>query len=395
MSLTILALTTSYPLRASSWAGIFIERLYARLPASRVVVVCPADDRPTDPRQSGVVSVIPVRYAPASAQRLAQQSGGVAPGLRRHPWRAAWIPPMLASLCWRAIRQARMADLIHANWAICGAMAVLAGRIARRPVVTTFRGDDVKRAMRSSLDRRLLDIALAGSDAVICVSDAMAADLRAYSPMHASKIGVVRNGVDEAFLSVVKVPTPRGLVRVGAVGSLIHRKAFDVLISAIAQMKERANVHLTLVGHGPEREKLAGLAEALGIASNITFAGELAPARMPSFFAGLDLFVSSSRSEGRPNVVIEAAAAALPVISTDLPGVVDLVIPGATGWIVPVDDPPALAAALDDACLDPTRLERMGGTARQRMERDGGWARAAGEYAEIFRRVVDSHRGAG
>lgn len=328
-------------------------------------------------------------------RRLAQQSGGVAPGLRHRPWRAVFIPPLLLSLAWRVLVRAGTADVIHANWAICGAMAVAVGRLRRRPVVTTLRGDDVKRANHAIVDRWLLNIAVSGSHKIVCVSEAMASDLRGYSPANAAKIAVVHNGVDDAFLSVSRAPVLPGIVRIGAVGSLIRRKGFDILLSALALMKRRDEVRLLLVGDGPERSKLEDHAKQLGIADRVEFVGEIPPPDMPAFFAGIELFVLSSRSEGRPNVVIEALAAGVPVVSTHLPGVADLVDPGKTGWLVRQEDPQAMADALDQACSDPRNCLLMGQAARATMSADGGWVRAATEYRSILDSVIDAYRGVG
>lgn len=388
----VVALTTSYPLRESGWAGVFIQKLYENL-CSEVAVVCPADDQPARVPMSGKLSVHPVSYAPMRFRKLAQQSGGVAPGLRKYPWRALLLPLLVGALIQRTFAKAREADVIHANWAVCGAVAVFVGILRRRPVVTTLRGDDVKRAAHSLVDRWLLKIAVSGSRRAVCVSDAMARDLRAFLPKHADKVAVIRNGVDEAFLSVERSTRVPGVLRLGGVGSLIPRKGFDILLSAISLMKHRDEVLLAVIGDGPERERLERQARDLNIADHVRFLGEIPPKDMPRFFATIDLFVLSSRSEGRPNVVIEALAAGLPVISTDLPGVRDLVIHGDTGWLVRQEDARALANTLDEACSDPSRGFVMGAAARKRMRRDGGWSRTAVEYQSIFDQVVDAYRG--
>ena len=388
---TIVALTTSFPLRPSDWAGIFIQRLYAQLDGTHVNVVCPADDRTSELLEPAHVAVHAARYAPRRWQSLAQRSGGVVPGLKKHPWRILLLPGLLLSMVYSAWRLGRRGDLVHANWAVCGALASVVASLLRIPLVTTLRGDDVKRAVASRVDRWLLSLACQRSEAVICVSDAMASGLRARFPSLAGKVHVVRNGVDDSFLATEHVPRAAGTpMRIGAVGSLIHRKGFDVLINAIHEMRDR-NVSLSVIGAGPEQGSLQALTARLGLQDRVTFLGEIPPPSMPAFLASVDLFVLSSRSEGRPNVVIEALAAGVPVVSTDLPGVAGLVVDG-VGWIVPVDDAPALASALDVACSDPAHLLVMGQLARLRAAADGGWRRAAGEYDAIFDSVIRDYR---
>lgn len=386
----VVALTTSYPLRRTDWAGIFIQRLYAGFEHTGVIVVCPAVDRAPEPSEVPHVQVVAARYAPTAWQTLAQRSGGVAPGLKKHPWRIAMLPGLLLSMATQVWRAARQGDLIHANWAVCGAIAAPVAAVRGLPLVTTLRGDDVKRAGVSRIDRWLLEVACRRSRVIVCVSDAMAASLKAMLPGIEAKVHVVRNGVDDVFLAVPREARAENApVRIGAIGSLIPRKGFDVLLRAIHHMRH-VPAELTIVGAGPEKNALMAQVVALGVEERVTFAGELPPADVPEFLASLDIFVLSSRSEGRPNVVIEALAAGLPVVSTDLPGVAGL-IGDTTGWRVPTDDAVALGAALDDACSDTDRLARMGASARNLMLADGGWRRAAAEYEALFAHAIATH----
>jgi len=392
----VLAVTTSFPLRPGASAGVFVRRLYEHLKEDwRIDVICPADDgarveAPDDAR----IRLRPVRYAPTRCRVLAQQSGGVASGLRRAPWRVLLAPFLLAGLWWRCLIEARRCDVVHANWAVCGAIAWPAALFWRRPLVTTLRGDDVARARRSALDRWLLHVAVRGSALIVCVSEAMARELAERYPARKGDIEVCLNGVDASFLAVVRSPPQRDRLRVGAVGSLIPRKGYDVLLDAIARSACRGAIEVRIAGGGPELQSLRDRAASLGIAACVRFVGDLAPAQIPGFLADADVLVLPSRSEGRPNAVIEALAAGLPVISSDLPGVRGLVVPGANGWCVPVGDVAGFAAALDEACTDPAGRERRAAAARAAAARDGQtWESTGSRYATLFRRAVAMPRG--
>jgi glycosyltransferase involved in cell wall biosynthesis len=386
----VVALTTSYPLRETDWAGVFIRRLYAAFGYTNVSVVCPAVDRPPDPSPLPHVRVHAARYAPRAWQTLAQRSGGVAPGLKRRPWRFALLPGMLVSMGVATWRLAKTGGLIHANWAVCGAIAAPVAWVRRVPLVTTLRGDDVNRAAKPGIDRWLLKVTCHCSSIVVCVSDAMAVSLKALVPGVTTKVHVVRNGVDDAFLTVPRRQCEASEpMHIGAAGSLIPRKGFDVLLAAIHGIRH-LNVRVSIIGAGPEEPALRDMCSRLGLDGCVAFLGELPPTAMPGFFSTLDVFVLSSRSEGRPNVVIEALAAGVPVVSSSLPGVEGLVT-DATGWRVPVDDATALAAALEVACKDPAGLWARGAAARANMLADGGWARAAAEYEALFARAITVH----
>lgn len=399
--LRLLGVTTSFPLRRDSSAGIFVRRLYESLPEGwRVDVACPDDDVGVDADEyAGVARVAirlhPVSYAPRCWQVLAQKSGGVASGLKAAPWRFLLVPSLLIGLLWRILREGRHADLLHANWAICGAMAVVAGKLLMRRVVTTLRGDDVTRADASCLDRVLLGAAVHGSAAIVCVSAAMAEQLRLRFPSRRNAIHVCLNGVDPMLLRIQKVPGELGALRVAVIGSLIRRKGLDVLIDAVALTRSRDAIRVRIVGDGPELESLRSQARRLGLVDSIQFLGEVAPSAVPGFLADADVLVLASRSEGRPNVVIEALAAGLPVISTDLPGVIGLVEPGVNGWCVPVNDVNSLAAALDEAVDSPGLLMRMAASARSRIAQTGhDWAATGRCYDSVFRGVLGIESGA-
>jgi glycosyltransferase involved in cell wall biosynthesis len=399
--LTLLALTTSYPLRAHSSAGVFIARLYQALPPVwSVDVLCPSDNaadsdaRPERDVDAGSrVRLRPLRYAPRRWRVVAQQSGGVVSGLKRAPWRLLLLPLLFGAMAWRALLGARRADLIHANWAICGAIAAPVARISRRPLVTTFRGDDVVRAERSRVDRWLLQLAVRGSRAIVCVSAAMADDLRRLYPERAGDIHVCLNGVDAGFSAQAGLRVPGRKLRIAGVGSLIPRKGFDVLLQALARLPPSLEWELCVVGAGPEGERLVQLAESLGIAERVRWAGALPPAEIPGVLGKADLFVLASHSEGRPNALIEAIAAGLPVISTALPGVAGLVDAGVSGWLVASGDIAGLHEALLQACGDRAELARRAAATRQRLPRAcHDWATTGRCYDAAFRAVLAACR---
>lgn len=392
----VLALTTSYPLHPGGSAGVFVQSLYRGLSsACAIEVVCPAglERVPAASDDAGAdIRIRAVRYAPRRWRTLAQQSGGVVSALRRAPWCALLLPVMLGGLFWRCVRGAGRADLIHANWAICGVLAGLAGRLRRKPVIVTLRGSDVTRAERSRLDRAILRVAVRNSRRVICVSRAMAEHLRAQFPERAADIHVGLNGVDEKFFDIQRTPvSDSGCLRVLAVGNLIHLKGFDVLVEAVARVHDRKRMQVCVVGDGPERETLASLATSRGVSACVAFAGRLPVADMPAHYAAADVLVLASRSEGRPNVVVEALAAGLPVISTNLEGVRGMVADGDTGWLVPVDDAGAMAAALDQAASDRAELQRRGQRARAFARAHiETWADTARGYEAVFRSIIAS-----
>jgi len=170
------------------------------------------------------------------------------------------------------------------------------------------------------------------------------------------------NGVDLARFR----PSPPPLldVVVGTVGGLRGEKDHDTLLRAFAKCRRAAR--LLLVGGGPLEADLRRTADELGIADRVEFAGEVADTA--PLYARMSLFVLSSRTEQMPIALLEAMAAGLPVVATDV-GDVRAVLPiDASDLVVPARDPDALAAALDRAIGDADLRRRRGARNRERVE---------------------------
>ena len=143
---------------------------------------------------------------------------------------------------------------------------------------------------------------------------------------------------------------------IGIVARLAPVKNHHLLLRAMEQLDSR--FHLVLVGDGPSRQELAELASQFNIQHRVHFAGELrSPLNLHQFF---DASVLCSLSEGFPNSVIEALAAARPVVATPVGGVPDVITDGVTGLLSPLGDPTAFACALRTLESDPQLRTRLG-----------------------------------
>jgi len=130
----------------------------------------------------------------------------------------------------------------------------------------------------------------------------------------------------------------------GYIGRLSHEKGVDILLRALAQLSDKETFTLRLVGDGPDELMLRQLAVELGVEQQVEFVGRLASA--DAFLETLDALVLPSRSEGMPNVLLEAAAKDVPMVATDVGDVRRILSSPHAGTVVPAGDVPALAAAL-------------------------------------------------
>jgi glycosyltransferase involved in cell wall biosynthesis len=144
----------------------------------------------------------------------------------------------------------------------------------------------------------------------------------------------------------------------GIVGRLVPIKDHATLFRAIARLPSGAPApHLVVVGDGDERPRLEQLARDLGLDKRIHFMGWRSD--LETIVPEMDVVICASKNEGTPVALIEAMAAGVPVLSTDVGGVGDLVAHGTTGWLVPPSDPAAMAQAIGDLLGDAGRRARL------------------------------------
>ena len=154
---------------------------------------------------------------------------------------------------------------------------------------------------------------------------------------------------------------------VATVGNIRRVKGHDILVRAAAMiMPDFPSVKFSIGGEVLEPDcfaELQALVRKLGVADRIQFTGGVTDLR--GYLTGADIFVLPSRSEGFSNAIIEAMAASLPVVATDVGGNAEAVEDGISGYIVPPEDPAALAAAIMRLLTDPSRAKRMGASGRR------------------------------
>lgn len=179
------------------------------------------------------------------------------------------------------------------------------------------------------------------------------------------KIKVVHCGLEPAKFAET-VPMPDGPRRMVAIGRLVEQKGQLALIKAMALAQ--SNLHLTLIGDGEMRGRIEAEIAEHGLQDRVTLTGWVDEARVNAELGSAHVLVMPSFAEGLPMVVMEAMAAARPVIATYIAGTPELVQDGKHGWLVPAGDKEALADALDQFAATPlTKLTKMGMAARTRV----------------------------
>ena len=277
------------------------------------------------------------------------------------PWRDLLGLLELASI----VRRERP-HIVHVNSAKAAALGRAAAWLTRVPIrVYTVHGwsytahTGASSALYLWAERLLRPL----TTVTICVAESeRRAGLEARTCDEATTV-VIHNGVDVAGPTARETRTER--CRLVTVGRLQAPKDALTLIRALAELP-RGACEAVIVGDGPDRPALESEARRLDLQSVVQLAGERN--NIPELLAASDVFVLSSRSEGLPLSILEAMAAGLPVVATNVGGVPELVVQEETGFLVPPGDPQALAVALERLLGDSTLRRRLGAAGRLRAE---------------------------
>ncbi|MCX7893480.1 MAG: glycosyltransferase [Burkholderiales bacterium] len=242
-----------------------------------------------------------------------------------------------------------------------GYAASLLGRWLGVPFTVTFRGTEPRHAADPKLAPRLRD-AVRSAQRVFAVSGSLAS-LAVELGAPESRTVVVGNGVDvEKFAPMDRAAArhalglPQAAKVLVTVGGLVERKGFHRVIDLVPELAARfPDLHYLVVGgaspEGDWSERLRAQVARLGLQSRVHFLGALPPERLKVPLSAADVFVLATSNEGWANVLLEAMACGLPVVTTDVGGNAEVVSGPALGAIVPFGDRAALGQAIADALV--------------------------------------------
>jgi glycosyltransferase involved in cell wall biosynthesis len=283
-----------------------------------------------------------------------------------------WYPPKVLRgaygrcYLWSVCRAFRAAvtefrpDVVFAPWAYPDGWAAV--RLARRaglPVVLQVHGSDVRLVGNRTGRRGGTADALRRADGVVAVSRELADRVAQLGADH-GRIRVIIDGVDRETFRPGDRRTARSALGLSPdvrhllfVGNLVPVKGVDVLLAACGRLPDRLGAwELHLVGAGESRGQLVQQAARTGLSDRVRFHGSRPHAELPTWFRAADLFVLASRSEGTPNVLLEAAACQTPFVATRVGGIPEIARLAACQLVSP-DDPDSLALAITEVLETP------------------------------------------
>ena len=305
-------------------------------------------------------------------------------------------PPMAWLQAWRLIRREKF-DVINSHFAVpTGPGSLPPAKVAGIPHVLSLHGGDIYDPSKNLSPHRLAGVrsavnwVLRNSDAVVAQSTNTRDNAYRYyryrGPIEVIPLGIRQPQVQEA--SRDQLGLPRECFLAITVGRLVKRKGIDQLLQALT-LPGCEDVHLLIVGDGPEREPLATICADLDLNGRVTFTGRVEEVLKWQLLRCADAYVSATLHEGFGLVYLEGMAAGLPVITFDHGGQVDFLRDGETGYLVKAGDTARLASAIARLVTDPAEGKRMGAENLTRAPRHRIEECASG-YEALFERVIDT-----
>jgi len=322
---------------------------------------------------------------------------GIPENFRRNRLVIFQLPTLIASFATRALPFARQADIIHGHWSFAGIGALIAARLARKKLVITMHGAEALAPQLRAVNRFLIR-----QSSALVVNSAFTRDtLRGYIP-----------GIDPAIVPFgynQEKLAPAGFDRAAfreaqgidaettailAVGRLVERKGFHVLLDAAARLPKDRRWRVIIGGKGPERDALLARAESLGLADQVTMLGFVPDDELARWHAAADIFAlpaivdSSGDTEGLGVVLLEAMANGTPVVASRIGGITDIVRHEETGLLAAPAAAADLAAQIARLMSDNALRARLTQTARQFVADNFSWRSINQKLLAVYQRAV-------
>lgn len=313
----------------------------------------------------------PSRYFKALALALKTSPGGVKPTLYQLIYFAE------AAILARHLRDIGT-DHLHNHIAKSSCtVAMLASELSGIPYSFTLHGPDI--FFEPILWR--LDEKIKRACFVACISEFCRSQAMSFSrPCDWSKLHIIHCGVDPSLYTSNLRQRSANLLFVGRLSAV---KGLPILFDALAQI-DHPEVTLSVIGDGPDRAALEALVQQQQLADKVAFLGYRSQSEVASMLSDTDVLVLPSFAEGVPVVLMEAMAAEVPVVSTHIAGIPELVEHGASGLLVPPGNVNALAQAIKSVLQDPELAARMGRKGRATVIADFSSHEEAKRLAHLF-----------
>jgi glycosyltransferase involved in cell wall biosynthesis len=343
------------------------------------------------------------RYFPARWEDLTHDEAAV-DRMRRSPLHRVLPLFYLAGGLWGVWRLARRGryDIIHVHWPV---PHVLFGWVARRAsgrqtrLVTSWYGAEL-RWVQSSLPwlRGFVRWALRTSDAIVAISSYTAGEIARFAQV---PVRVIPYTLGFSETQAARIPSGDGSFRILFVGRLVERKGVTHLIEAVRRLPGELRARLTVIGDGPERATLAAQVGGGGLEGRVDIRGRVPDGALKEAYAAADVFVlpavvdTRGDTEGLGVVLLEAMSYGVPVLSSGIGGITDIIENEETGLLVEPANADQLAHALERLARDPALAARLGAAGERRVRATFGWPEIMTKWEECYAALAEKRSGSG
>lgn len=292
--------------------------------------------------------------------------------------------------------------IVHTHSSKAGVLGRIAARDVGIPaIVHTIHGLSFNRTQSAPvrfLYRGLERYCARFTDCLVSVADAMSAQAVAAGIAEPDKFTTIYSGMRTELFSLERFD--RQAIRrswgvgedevvIGTVARLFRNKGYEQLIPAMAAaVRQDPRLRFVWVGGGAQRDEYVRQLDTLGLLPRVVLTGLVPPEQVPQMLAGMDLLVHASQWEGLPRVAVQALLMGVPVISFDIDGAPEVVIPDQTGMLVPLNDVTGLAKAMVTLAGDPALRARFGRAGRELCLRRFDWHVMVEQLERLYSNLV-------
>jgi glycosyltransferase involved in cell wall biosynthesis len=318
--------------------------------------------------------------------------------MRRHPWGVAralaWVLTRHSAAAARNCVHAmvlvdRLSERepahLHAHFLHSpAAIAFIARKISGQRYSLTGHAKDIYTTLPENVQMRCRE-----AEFVTTCTEANRRHLVEEVGLLPSQVQLCRHGVDLERFSADRCEPQEG--RILSIGRLVEKKGFDVLVRACGELRRRGiDFELRIIGTGPLRDELLALAEEEDIAEQVHLPGSMSQAEVAAELAAAEVFaltpmvMPDGDRDGIPNVVLEAMASGVPLVTSAVSGIPEVIKDGVNGRLVPPRSPGLLADVLTDLLSDATQRLRLAEAGRRFVTDECAWAHAVAPLRELL-----------
>ena len=296
-------------------------------------------------------------------------------------------------------------NIIHTFWLLPnGFIGAVVSKLCKTPLMVALRGSDIFISKQNLVFRAMARWTLKQATMVTTVTPTFFRDLEDFG-VPKEKRRLIPNGSHpnlfpvppSARLSALRqhLSIPENNLIVFALGRIVLKKGFDILIQALSSVREKVpNVTLVIGGDGTDLERLKTLAEEFSVSESIRFPGTVSRTDVPAYFHLCDIFTlpaifdPKGNVDGCPNVILEAMACGKPVVASGISGIPVVVKANETGILVEEKNVTQLAAALVVLLTDKQKREQFGRAGQQRILNELTWDKVIEQIKDVYQRSV-------